>query len=66
MHYDAKGKVHLLTTAININISVHRSPFYRDRTWTTRTTKNQTMNRNCITDTNVRWAILTEDHGIMP
>ena len=66
MHYDAKGKVHLLTTAINVNITVHRSSFYRDGTWATRTTKNQTIKRNCITDTNIRWAILTEDYGIMP
>ena len=40
-HYDAKGKVHLLTSAMNVNITVHRSSFYRDRTWATRTTKNQ-------------------------
>ena len=65
-HYDAKGKVHLLTSAMNVNITVHRSSFYRDGTWATQTTKNQTIKRNCITDTNVRWAILTEDHGIMP
>ena len=61
-HYAAKGKVCLLTMAANVNIIVHRASYTETGRGPPELRRTR---RNCIVDTNVRWAILAEDHGIM-